>query len=75
MKRITLTDPRIKDGTMMYFNEYVVLDFEGTVNDNYFIVDNSYNIYVDGVKLDKADTGDLTKEDPNKYKPVQTSVK
>ena len=68
MNRIILTDPRIKDGTMMYFDEYVVLDFEGTVNDNDFIVDTNYNIYVDGVKLEKADPGDLTKEDPDKYK-------
>jgi len=67
MQRIILTDPRIKDGTIMYFNEYVILDFEGTVNDNDFIVDNNYNIYVDGVKLEREDTGDLAKENPSKY--------
>lgn len=70
MSRIILTDPRIKEGTMMYFNEYVVLDFEGTTNDNDLIVDNNYNIYVDDVKLEKQETGDLTKEDPDKYKSV-----
>ena len=70
MSRIILTEPRIKDGTMVYNDEYVVLDFEGTVNDNDFIVEKNYNIYVDGIKLEKEDTGDLTKEDPEKYKPL-----
>jgi hypothetical protein len=68
MNRITLTDPRIKDGTMMYFDEYVVMDFESIVDNNDYIVDKNYNLYVNGVKLDRSDTGDLTKEDPDKYK-------
>ena len=60
MSRIILTDPRIKDGTMMYLNEYVVLDFEGTVKDKDFIVCNDYNIYVDDVKLEKQEFEYLT---------------
>ena len=54
MKEIVLTDPNRELVTLEYNGEYLILSFMGEVQDD-FIVDNNYNIYMDGVKLDRED--------------------
>ena len=72
MNRIILTDPRIKDGTMMYQGEYVVLDLECESYEDYSVIsDINYNVYVDGDKLERTEFEDLTKEDPEKYQSAK----
>ncbi len=54
MKEIVLTDPNREEGTLMYKGEYLILSFVGDIDED-FVVDNNYNIYCDGEKLEREE--------------------
>ncbi len=54
MKEIVLTDPRVKEGSLEYKGEYIVLSFVGEIDED-FVVDNNYNIYMGGEKLEREE--------------------